>query len=280
MMRLRSVMIFFLLFAMYLVVMLLISKFSSNGIVGLGWFFGFCAVVIVWNVLEVVVRKRQAKKRLAFIQQYRFPKIVQQRFLQDHPMSAQELAQVEWGMRHFFMIAATRRGQLAMPSKIVDEYWHHFLLSTRFYQKFCEQAFGQILHHLPQAGTPLQPSQIVQFSGPMRNTYAGARQLASSHPMLMMAGIPLLFALDQQFDIAGGFMYDLDDIMRLEQQIHQAATTSTSSSSNCGGGSCSSASVEGCGDKGGGTDGCGCGSSCGSSCSSSCSSGCGGGGGD
>ena len=54
------------------------------------------------------------------------------------------------GLRQFFL--AYLKGSLqrvAMPSQVVDDLWHEFILFTREYQMFCERAFGRFLHHTP-----------------------------------------------------------------------------------------------------------------------------------
>jgi hypothetical protein len=36
-----------------------------------------------------------------------------------------------------------------MPSQVVDDAWHEFILFTRQYQQFCERGLGRFLHHTP-----------------------------------------------------------------------------------------------------------------------------------
>jgi hypothetical protein len=36
-----------------------------------------------------------------------------------------------------------------MPSRLVDEAWHEFILDSLSYTRFCEVAFGGYLHHTP-----------------------------------------------------------------------------------------------------------------------------------
>ncbi len=38
---------------------------------------------------------------------------------------------------------------LGMPSRLVDEAWHEFLLDSLSYVGFCDVAFGEYLHHTP-----------------------------------------------------------------------------------------------------------------------------------
>ena len=53
-------------------------------------------------------------------------------------------------LRRFFTLAALNQGtSIGMFSKKVDEIWHTLVLDTESYTSFCEQAFGQFLHHVP-----------------------------------------------------------------------------------------------------------------------------------
>jgi hypothetical protein len=40
-----------------------------------------------------------------------------------------------------------------VPSGVVDEFWHTFILFTRDYAAFCERHFGYFLHHTPTDDT-------------------------------------------------------------------------------------------------------------------------------
>jgi hypothetical protein len=44
-----------------------------------------------------------------------------------------------------------------MPSRLVDDAWHEFILDSRAYIDFCDRAFGEYLHHTPEASmtTPM-----------------------------------------------------------------------------------------------------------------------------
>jgi hypothetical protein len=51
--------------------------------------------------------------------------------------------------------AALRDGQVVgMPSRAVDEAWHGFILCTARYAKFCDDAYGEFLHHHPDGTGP------------------------------------------------------------------------------------------------------------------------------
>lgn len=56
-------------------------------------------------------------------------------------------------LKQFFAAYLTGGGRpVSMPSQIVDDLWHEFILYTRDYQKFCRWAFGRLLHHTAQPG--------------------------------------------------------------------------------------------------------------------------------
>lgn len=46
------------------------------------------------------------------------------------------------------------QGSFCFTSQIeyLDLFWHHFILHTRLYQKFCESELGGFLHHEPEPG--------------------------------------------------------------------------------------------------------------------------------
>src|SRR5262245_11697166 len=60
-----------------------------------------------------------------------------------HPLVARAL-------RKFFLChLKSGRKYVSMPSQVVDDLWHEFILYTRDYQRFCNRAFGGYMHHTP-----------------------------------------------------------------------------------------------------------------------------------
>src|SRR5690242_21024443 len=58
-------------------------------------------------------------------------------------------------LRQFFLVHARSDGAtIGMPSKVVDDLWHAFILNTRDYERFCEKAFGKFFHHVPPEAMP------------------------------------------------------------------------------------------------------------------------------
>lgn len=141
--------------------------------------------------------------RLAFIETYRFPDAVQARFAAEHPdFDAEERADVFEGLRDYFAIcAADPDGRAGMPSRIVDEAWHTFILFTREYADFCERAFGGFLHHAP--------SGPAGNDNDLRRTWAIACA-RENIPAVNSPRLPRLFGIDRRLKVKGGRYYALN----------------------------------------------------------------------
>ncbi|MBB5020219.1 hypothetical protein HNQ59_003536 [Chitinivorax tropicus] len=227
-------------------------------------------------------RRRRHRRRAQFLRQYEFPKSLIVRFRNNRPeLTEHQLKQVEAGLRQYFRISQrSNRKLVAMPSKVVDELWHEFILHTRNYQDFCRKAFGYFLHHTPAAS----------MSSPTTQQHAIRRawHLAcfdEGIPVHSTQQVPLIFGLDLTLSIAGGFYY-VPDCRATNSAPGSDGTTNTlycgadvaGGDGDAGGGFIndaddSSRSSSGCGggDTAGDSDGSGC-------SSSSCGGGCGGGG--
>jgi hypothetical protein len=96
---------------------------------------------------------RRVARRLAAVDAYEFPSSVGQRVRLKHPdLQMEDTALVETALRQWFRVLARRpSARLSMPSMLVDDMWHEFLLHTRDYAAFCDAAFGKFLHHEPES---------------------------------------------------------------------------------------------------------------------------------
>src|SRR5262245_30488380 len=92
-------------------------------------------------------------KRSEFLRTYQWPPGLLNKLRAKHPgLSPADAAAVALALRQFFTAyLMTGRKFLAMPSQVVDDLWHEFILYTRQYQQFCAQAFGHFMHHTPAA---------------------------------------------------------------------------------------------------------------------------------
>ena len=220
-------------------VLLILTAISAGGMF---WFWG---------------RLREGR-RADHIRRYRFPDGLLDRLGERHPgLSLKDRQLVARGLRLFFL-AYLRGGRrfVSMPSQVVDDLWHEFILYTRHYDRFCDEAFGRFFHHTPAA-----------VLGGNRQHNAGLRRvwwfscLEENIAPLKPTRLPLLFALDAKLNIPNGFRYQLDcSGARREGDA-------SSSGSHCAGDFSDSSydgTTDGLGDgsDGGGSDG-GCGGGCG-----------------
>ena len=229
--------------------------------------------VIVFAIVGVVFFRARKLARLQarakFIQGYKFPGELRNRLQANTGLGLEQSGKVLEGLRQYFLacLAAQRAPiakQVGMPSKAVDAAWHEFIVLTKEYAKFCEQAFGSYLHHTPKAmmDTPT-PAALANTLHQLRG------QSLSPAGWAMVGSVPLLFAIDRELGFKEGHLYDDSAIHQLEG-VRQAQLTAVSNSSGGGGGSDSGSSWSwsgGADASGGGGDGgggsCGGGGGCG-----------------
>ena len=235
------------------------------------------AAVIVAAIVGVVLRRSRRlallRERARFIQGYRFPAELRNRLQANTGLTLEQSGKVLEGLRQYFLacLAAQRKAiakEVGMPSKAVDAAWHEFIVLTKEYAKFCEQAFGRYLHHTPRAmmDTPTSAAlanTLHQLKGQSLTPAGWAR----------VGTMPLLFALDRELGFKEGHLYDDGAIHQLEG-VRQAQLAAASGSSggtgdggsgwSWGGGSDASGESAGGGASGGGGR-CGGGGGCGGS---------------
>ncbi|CAA2107774.1 glycine-rich domain-containing protein [Variovorax paradoxus] len=236
------------------------------------------AVVVVALLFSAVLKFLETSLRRQFIREARLPPFLIGKLREAHPqLSRRDAELVLRGLRQFFMAhLRSDRKFVAMPSKVVDTAWHEFILHTQGYQNWCKAAFGGTLHHSPAEVL----GRDARRNDGLRRSWYWACKEESIDPR-KPARLPLLFALDIKFAIAGGFQY-VPDCNAVERHIGSDTHCGTSfgdSSSSDGGGagdasgfggseSSSSSGDGGSSDGGGASDGGG-----------GCGGGCGGGGG-
>lgn len=242
----------------------------------------WCIPIVAAAVpLHLALRAWEDSLRRRFVREASLPLFLVGKLRETYPqLSARDAELVLRGLRQFFM-AHLRSGRrfVAMPSQVVDEAWHQYILHTQGYARWCDGAFGRMLHH--------QPAEVLgrdaRRNDGLRRTWFWACKEESIDPR-QPSRLPLLFALDAKFAIAGGFHYQADcgDIRRAAQSERHCGTHFSDGScgpGDAGGfGGCdspsSSSSSSPDGDSSSASDGGGCG---GGGCGGG---GCGGGGGD
>jgi hypothetical protein len=213
------------------------------------------AFLVVATLLSLIVAKIWQRlgrqRREAFIESYPYRKFLDQRLTARRPeLSPAQREEVFSGLRDYFHLCSTAgRRMVAMPSQVVDDAWHEFILFTRQYDQFCRHAFGHFLHHTPAAA---MPSPTAASSGIKRAwRLACAREgIDPRRPQRL----PRLFAMDAVLLISGGFIYQLD-CMAAGQSGAGYCASHIGCSSGCSGDSGGADSDGGSGDGGGG--GCG-----------------------
>ncbi len=208
------------------------------------------AALIIWQINQNFRRER-------FIREYTWPPQLLEKIERQYGgFTRKESALVGNGLRQFFL--AYHGGgyrQVSMPSQIVDDLWHEFILYTRDYNDFCSNAFGRFLHHTP--AVRLAPGLKSSNEGLRRVWYQCCKQenIDAKDP----TRLPLLFALDRKFNVANGYVYhpDCEELRRNGSYGGQCGGDFSSSSVD--GGTDGFGDSSGDGDSDGGGDGGGCG---------------------
>lgn len=173
------------------------------------WGFYLFATLLIWGLLARAVRA--VRKR--FVCEAALPQFLKRKLRDAYPHLEQREAElVEQGLRQFFVACQRSKRQfVAMPSRAVDVLWHEFILHTRAYQDWCQQALGFFLHHTPAEAL----GRRAKHNDGLRRAWYWACQQENIDPRTP-SRLPLLFALDAQLNIVNGFFYlpDCSDIAR------------------------------------------------------------------
>ena len=209
--------------------------------------FGAVAAI----VLLLLWRRWRQRHRAAAIDSFPYAGFLGQRLAQRRPeLSEAQRAEVLAGLQDYFHLChSAGRRMVAMPSQVVDDAWHEFILFTRHYQKFCRLAFGRFLHHTPAEAmrSPTDASDGIKRAWRLACSREGIDPQNPSR-------LPRLFALDARLGIAGGFIYSLNCMTLGGSGNASYCASHIGCSSGCSGDSGSSDS-DGGGDGGGGCGG-------------------------
>ena len=161
------------------------------------------AIVLLWIVWSVLVRH----KRAAFVREYAFPKGLFANFENRRPgLQRKDTALTARALRKFFLAYLSGGCKfVAMPSQAADDLWHEFILFTREYKAFCDQAFGGFLHHSPAAVL----GKSKQINQGLRRVWWQCCREENIDPN-QPSRLPLLFAIDAKLKLADGFRYAPD----------------------------------------------------------------------
>jgi len=214
-------------------------------------------LLLALAALAVIVfmlwRRNRRLERERFIRDFALPKGLLDRLAKRRPeLALKDRVLVARGLRQFFLACLRSGRYVSMPSQVVDDLWHEFILYTRGYEHFCRQAFGRFLHHTP--AVVLADDQ--QSNEGLRRCWYWACREENIDPR-NPSRLPLLFALDSKLGLTDGFRYAPDCKALAPGQSGTAhCATDLGSGSGSDGGS-------GDGGDSGGDGGSGCGGGCG-----------------
>ncbi|OHC72139.1 MAG: hypothetical protein A3H93_02005 [Rhodocyclales bacterium RIFCSPLOWO2_02_FULL_63_24] len=166
------------------------------------------AIGIAFAIVLAVLWSRYVRlRRERYIRDFVLPKGLYERLRKRRPeLEMKDCMLVARGLRKFFLAYLNSgRKFVAMPSQVVDDLWHEFILYTKAYEAFCKQAFGQFLHHTP--AVVLGPEK--RDNEGLRRVWWYACKEENINPANALR-LPLLFALDAKLGIANGFVYSPD----------------------------------------------------------------------
>lgn len=209
-------------------------------------------VIVVTILIGLGLRwlpRQQARRRQRYIDAYRFHPAIRRKLQDRHPQLAEaDVDLVFRGLRDYFRICnRAGRRMVSMPSQVVDDAWHEFILFTRAYQTYCQKALGRFLHHVPAEAmhTPTLAQEGIKRAWRIA---CHLENINPRHP----ARLPLLFEIDSRLKIRNGFHYSLNC---RDRNGSKTQADFCASHIGCGGGC-----AAGCaGDSGIGDGGSGCG---------------------
>nr|WP_315849236.1 hypothetical protein [uncultured Rhodoferax sp.] len=215
--------------------------------------------------LFLALRAWELSLRRQFVREAPLPRFLGAKLIAQYPqLSVRDTELVLHGLRQFFIAyLRSKRQFVAMPSKVVDAAWHEFILHTRGYEQWCHAAFGSLLHHSPAEVLGRDPKR----NSGLRRAWFWACKEESIDPGAPTR-LPLLFALDKKFAIAGGFTY-VPNCRDINNKAGSDAYCGTSfgdgGGGGCGGGGdgSSDGSFSFSSDSGGSDGGSSCGGGCG-----------------
>lgn len=205
----------------------------------MGWqmvamLLGVAGGAVLLGAGVILTKKYQRINREHQIRYGVLPKGLFDRLRKHHPqLSDKDCQLVAQGLRQFFM-AHLKSGRqfVAMPSQVVDDLWHEFILYTKNYDEYCKRAFGQFLHHTPAVVMSTAQSQNTA----LRRCWYFCCKEENINPA-KATRLPLLFALDAKLGISNGFHYVPNcDSVRRSDDGSLDAYCAAEIAVNCGGG--------------------------------------------
>lgn len=211
------------------------------------------AMLALLAALSIVRHLLVRKARERFINQFDYARLLDRRLAMKRPElnDRQRKAVFAALAEYFHLCRMARRRMVSMPSQVVDDAWHEFILFTRNYDSFCNKALGRFLHHVPAESmkSPTEAQDGIKRAWRLACHREGINPKSPDR-------LPLLFSIDHELGIANGFHY-VPDCKGQPTRSDGSGTVYCGShigcGSGCGGGSGGSSDSSGCG--GGGCGG-------------------------
>jgi hypothetical protein len=161
-------------------------------------------LIVCGFVVATLWQSLRRARRADYIRNFMLPKGLFDKLRQRRPaLTAKDCQLVAQALRQFFLAYQQSDQQpVSMPSQVVDDLWHEFILYTRDYQSFCKRAFGQFLHHSPA----IMLGSVPKSNAALRRCWWFCCRADNINPR-NPARLPLLFAIDAKLNIADGFRY-------------------------------------------------------------------------
>lgn len=190
------------------------------------------AVLFLWYIYKKIDRSTAARE--GFISKYIFPDKLNKKLIEKYPhLTKEQTVRVIAGLREYFYLCNNAGDMVAMPSQAVDEVWHEFILFTKQYEEFCNNAFGRFLHHTPAEAmsSPVSAQEGIERAWSLSCAREDISPVSADK-------LPILFALDVELDIPDGFKYSLDCSADNDLNFCAAHISRKRSDGGCAGGGC------------------------------------------
>lgn len=169
--------------------------------------FSLLILTVFMLFVLVSVQKNKRVRQLAYIQAYVFHPVITNRVKNKYPhLSDDQIDMVFESLKDYFLFCnQAKMQQITMPSQVVNVAWYEFMLFSRFYGDFSQQALGRLLQYTPATALKLPLSTQTDIT----STWCLACAKENIDPM-SPTRLPLLFAIDSLLGINDGFKYPLN----------------------------------------------------------------------
>lgn len=171
--------------------------------------------------MEIIDMNTSFLEKASLIREYEFPFMVKKRLKYMYPhMSTCDIDLVLAGLKDYFIIILSGdmkvfnvpKTGVGMPSVVIDDAWHLWILNTPEYHSFCNDVFGNYVHHIPDDATTdfiEARSNLLECSGYKEDVYTAYNGYHALTELMTWTEdkLPILFMADSIFNIKDGFYY-------------------------------------------------------------------------